>query len=144
MSVDVVAEVKIERPRAAVAAFMFDPKNDPIWTGGLVDCHPEQEGLLETGHKIERVSKMMGRKFGYLIEVVAHEPERSVDMVTDKPFRMEVRYQLDDDGEHTRARIYAKGGGSGFFKVAGGLLGKMVQRSIQNDLESLKTWLESS
>ena len=69
MSVDVSTEVVIARPRPEVAAFMFNPSNDALWTTGVVDCRPLTEGALRTGSRVERVSKMLGRQFGYLVEV---------------------------------------------------------------------------
>lgn len=144
MSVDITAEVTIDRPRAAVAAYMFDPRNDAVWTGGLVDARPLGDGPLVTGSKVERTSKFLGRKFSYLIEVLDHEPEARVEMLTHEPFEMRITYLLDDaPGGATRTRIRAAGGGSGFFQVAGPLLGRMVKRSIQNDLEMLKEALEA-
>ena len=146
MSVDVQVEVEIRRPRAEVAAFMFDPSKDAIWTQGVVECHPRQPGLLAPGHQVERISKFLGRRLSYLIEVTAMEPERFVEMHADKPFEMHVRYELADldgaDGGRTLARITTRGGGTGFFRVAAPLLSKMVERAIRGDLETLRDYLE--
>lgn len=143
MGVDVTAEVFIERPRNEVASFMFDPRQDAIWTTGVVEAHPQQDGLLVTGSKVQRVSKFLGRRMEYLIEVVDHEPDHYVEMSTTEPFEMRVRYELEPHEEGTVTRIHASGGGSGFFKLAAPLLGTMVRRSIQNDLENLKAYLEA-
>ena len=144
MSVDITAEVLIDRPRAEVAAYMFDPRHDATWTGGLVEAKPLNDGPLAKGAKVERVSKFLGRRFGYVIEVLDHEPERRVEMLTTEPFEMRITYLLDDAaGGRTRTRIRAAGGGGAFFQVAGPLLSRMVKRSIQNDLEMLKEALEA-
>lgn len=143
MSVDVSAEVTIDRSRAEVAAYMFDPANDATWTGGLVDARPFNEGPLVKGSRVERTSKFLGRKFSYLIEVLDAEPDEMVEMHTAQPFEMRVRYELEDKDGGTTARIRCAGGGAGFFKLAGPLLATMVRRSIQNDLEMLKAALES-
>lgn len=143
MAVDVFAEVEIARPRAEVAAFMFEPRNDAIWTTGVVEVEPEQDGPLRTGTAVKRISKFLGRRFGYRIEVVDADIDRFVEMTAKEPFEMRVRYELEDRGEgRTLARIRTSGGGTGFFKVAAPLLGRMVRRSITNDLENLKTYLE--
>ena len=44
MSTDVRVEVTIHRARTEVAEFMFEPKNDVIWTTGVVDVRPLTEG----------------------------------------------------------------------------------------------------
>lgn len=144
MSVDITAEVTIARPRAEVAAYMFDPRHDAAWTGGLVDARPLSDGPLRTGSKVERTSKFLGRKFSYVIEVLDHEADAMVRMLTTEPFEMRITYRLEDaEGGATRTSIRAAGGGTGFFAMAGPLLARMVKRSIQNDLLMLKEILEA-
>lgn len=142
MSVDVVTEVVIARPRPEVAAFMFNPRNDALWTTGVVDCRPLTEGPLRTGSRVERVSKMLGRQFAYLVEVTAHAEEAWVEMRVAEPFPMRIRYELEDSPGGTRARIRAQGEATGFFRVATPFLNRMVRRSITNDLENLREYLE--
>ena len=142
MSVDVVTEVVIARPRPEVAAFMFNPHNDALWTTGVVECRPLTEGPLRTGSRVERVSKMLGRQFAYLVEVTAHADEAWVEMRVTEPFPMRIRYELEDCPEGTRARIRAQGEALGFFRVAAPFLNRMVRRSITNDLENLREYLE--
>jgi hypothetical protein len=143
MSVDVVAEVVVARPREQVAAFMFEPRNDAIWTTGVVECRPLTEGPLRTGAKVERVSKFLGRRFGYLVEVTDHAPARFAQMRVTEPFPMNIRYELEDAPGGTRARIRCQGEATGFFRVAAPLMSRMVKRSITNDLENLKEYLEA-
>src|SRR5262245_49739575 len=44
MAIDVRIEILIRLPRAQVAAFMFEPRNDKVWTSGVVDCRPLTDG----------------------------------------------------------------------------------------------------
>lgn len=142
MSVDVLAQVEIERARAEVAAYMFDPRHDAEWTSGVVEARPLQAGPLRTGAKVERVSKFLGRRLEYLIEVT-DAGEDFVEMLSTEPFEMRVRYELEAlDDARTRVSIRAAGGGTGFFRVAAPLLAKMVRRSIQTDLDQLAARLE--
>jgi hypothetical protein len=91
---------------------------------------------------VERISSFLGSKLSYLIRVVDADEDHFVEMTTSEPFEMRVRYQLDDDGAATLASIRTRGGGTGFFQLAAPLLGKMVRRSIQKDLQNLKRELE--
>ncbi|MCI0570103.1 MAG: SRPBCC family protein [Myxococcaceae bacterium] len=143
MSVDVSPQVTISRPRDEVAAFMFDPRNDALWTTGVVESRPLTEGLLRTGSRVERVSKFLGRQFGYLVEVTGHTEGRLVEMRVTEPFPMRIRYELEDCADGTVARIRAQGEAGGFFKLAAPFLSRMVRRSITNDLENLKGYLEA-
>jgi hypothetical protein len=145
MSTDVRVEVTILRSRARVAAFMFDPTNDAIWTTGVVDVRPLTEGRLRVGSKVERTSKFLGRQFAYQYEVVEADDDRLVAMRVEQPFPMVIRYELLDDsgGASTRAAIHARGDAGGFYRIAAPLLNRMVKRSITNDLETLKEYLEA-
>ena len=139
---DVTATTVIRRPRAEVAAYMFDPRNDAQWTTGVDTVRPHADGPLRAGSKVDRNVRFLGRRFGYMYEVTAAEPGRSVEMAVEVPFPMRIRYQLDDQGDATRATIRARGAPSGFFRLFGPLLDPMVRRSIGKDLELLRRRLE--
>lgn len=142
MSTDIQTEVLIRRPRTQVAAFMFDPQNDAIWTTGIVDVRPLTDGRLRTGSKVERTSKFLARQFVYQYEVVDADGDRFVLMRVDEPFPMQIRYELEDSPDGTIARIHAKGDAGGFYRLAAPLLNRMARRSMTNDLEMLKEYLE--
>ena len=142
MSVDVAPEIVINRPRTEVAAFMFEPKFDVLWTTGIVDCKPLTDGRLRTGSRVERVSKFLGRRFSYLVDVTDHGEDRFVLMKVTQPFPMEIRYELEDVSGGTLARIRAKGDATGFFRLAGPFMSRMVRKSIGADLAKLKECIE--
>ena len=123
---------------------MFDPTNDGIWTTGVVTSIPLQPGRLRTGSQVDRVTRFMGRQFGYRYQVLEADGDRSVELAVAKPFPMHIRYELEDAGADTRTRIHAWGDSGGFFKVAAPLMQRMVHRSIANDLKQLKSHLESA
>ena len=142
MAIDVTAEVLIRRPRAEVAAFMFDPRNDAIWTTGVVESRPLDEGRLRTGSRVDRISKFMGRQFGYRYEVIDASEDGFVEMRVDEPFPMRIRYELTDADGATRASIRARGDATGFFRMAAPVMARMVKKNIGKDLELLKAHLE--
>jgi hypothetical protein len=63
MTVDVGPSVAVHRPRAEVAAFMFDPANDLRWTGGITASTPARPGPLVGGATVERTARFLGRRF---------------------------------------------------------------------------------
>ena len=144
MAVDVAPEVTIRRPREAVAAYMFDPAREAEWTTGVVQSHPLTTGRFRTGSRVERISKFLGRRFGYVYEVVAVDDDHSVDLAVAQPFPMQIRYELEDVPEGTRVRIRARGDAGRFFRLASPLLNAMVSRNISKDLALLKRRLEAS
>jgi hypothetical protein len=121
---------------------MFDPQNDAIWTTGIVDVRPLTDGRLRTGSKVERTSKFLARQFVYQYEIVDADSDRFVVMRVDEPFPMQIRYELEDSPDGTIARIHAKGDAGGFYRLAAPLLNRMARRSMTNDLEMLKEYLE--
>ena len=144
MAVDVRVEVRIERPRADVARYMFDPENDAEWTTGVVESRPLDAGPLRVGSRVERVTKFLGRRFAYTYEVVAIEPERAVEMRVTQPFPMHIRYELEDAESGTLASIRARGEPGGFFRIAAPLMTSKVRSNIQKDLELLRDTLMRS
>ena len=141
MEIDVQAEQLIARPRAEVAAYMFDPANDAAWIGGVLEARALSDGPLQPGARVERVASFLGRRFTYVTEVLSFEPERMVEMRATQPFEIRVRYELAEQAGQTLVRIRAAGGGTGFFKLAAPLLGAMVRRNIAGDLQRLQTRL---
>lgn len=144
MSINVKAEVTVRRPRSAVAAYMFDPANDTEWTTGLVDSRPRQQGPLGAGAKVVRTAKFLGRKFDYEFEVVDTDGESFVHMKVDRPFPMQIRYELEDRAEGTLTRIHTWGNPGGFFKLAAPMMAPRVLKNITNDLALLQKHLEVS
>ena len=143
MSTDVRVEVTIARARADVAAFMFDPAHDAIWTTGVVEVRPLTEGRLRVGAKVERTSQFLGRRFAYQYEVVEAEADHFVTMRVEQPFPMRIRYELTDAPGGTRASIHAEGDARGFYRLASSLLNRMVRHNITKDLALLKAHLET-
>ncbi|MDX8028873.1 SRPBCC family protein [Lentzea sp. BCCO 10_0856] len=144
MSVDVRPEVVVRRPRAEVAAYMFDPAHDLAWTGGITASRPDQTGLLVQGATVVRTAKFLGRTFDYGYVVTAHEPDRLIEMKVEKPFPMTVRYELEDVPGGTNVAIRATGSPGGFFAVAEPLMRWQVRRSIRADLGRLKRNVEAA
>lgn len=142
MSVDVRPSVRIDRPRREVAAFMFDPRNDLSWTGGITASTPTQPGPLTEGATVDRTARFLGRTFTYRYVVTHHEPDRLLGLRVDRPFPMVIRYELDDDGTATAVAIQATGSPGRFFGWVTPLLRRQVRRSIGADLDRLRACLE--
>lgn len=143
MSVDVKAEVVIERPRADVAGVMFNPKCDTIWIGGLTNVFPLTPGSLKKGSQVERVGTFMGRGFSAMVDVMRDVPEESVDLTINEPFEMKVRYELKDVPEGTLAKIRLQGMPGDLFQMPASQLSKAIQENITSDLKKLKKHVEN-
>ena len=142
MSVDVRPQVRIRRPRHEVADFMFDPRNDLRWTGGITDSHPAQPGPLVEGASVQRTARFLGRSFTYGYVVTAHQPDALLELKVDRPFPMLIRYELADAAGGTLAAIHAAGSPGRFFGWATPIMRRQVERSISADLRRLRNCME--
>jgi hypothetical protein len=134
----------IGRPRADVALYMFDWRNDSEWIGGISEARLVTDGDFGAGSRVERIASFMGKRVEYVLEVEDYDPEARVAMRSVKgPFPMTVAYDLEDSDGATRARIRVGGDASGFYRIAAPLLNRAAARSIAGDLKRLKTLLES-
>ncbi|HEX9754104.1 MAG TPA: SRPBCC family protein [Gemmatimonadales bacterium] len=138
MEVEVVAESVIHAPRVEVAAYMFDPTNDAAWIAGVVEARLLTPGPLRPRSKVERAVRLLGRRFRYVAEVMAHEPARSLEMFTAEPYTMLVRYQLESLHPGTRVWVRVSANGSTFFQMAPPLLSAILRHNIQRDLKRLR------
>jgi uncharacterized protein YndB with AHSA1/START domain len=118
MSVDVLTEIEIARPRAEVAAFACDPDNATRWYQNIESVEWRSPRPLAVGSRLEFVARFMGRRLAYTYEVREHVPgERFVMSTAQGPFPMETTYTFEDASQGTRMTLRNRGEPSGFAKV---------------------------
>lgn len=143
-SVDVTVATTIARPRSDVFAYTTAVEHDPIWTSGLLEATKLTEGPFGVGTRIERVSKFLGRRMTYTIEITAVDPDRKVEMTTTAgPFPMTIHYEYDDAPGGSIFRIHTFGDPGVFFGLALPVIVPAVRRSITHDVETLRDVLEN-
>jgi len=60
MSIDVVSEIVIDRPRAEVSSFAANPDNVPAWYVNIRSVEWKSEPPLRLGTKVAFVAQFMG------------------------------------------------------------------------------------
>ncbi len=145
MTLDVTARIEIKRNSKAVAAYAFEPTNDPIWIGGISQAQLLTQPPIGSGTQVQRKAKFMGRIIDYVLEVRTLEPDHLMVMESIKsPFPMHVTYQFDSlDSDTTLAMIRVQGTARTFYGLADFLMAPMVKRNLHNDLQRLKAKMES-
>jgi len=144
MSTDVQVDVRVDRPRADVARYATDWRNDPEWIGALSEVTLVTEPPFGVGSQVARVATFLGKRMEYVNEVVVFEPDRRLVMRSVKaPFPMVVTYEFEDVENATLMRIRAQGEATGFYRLGAPLLSRAVTRSITQDLARLKATLEA-
>jgi len=144
MSIDIKVEVVIERPRSRVAELIFDPKSDPLWHSSITRSFPQTAGSLRQGSKVEHVGTFAGKAYSAERVVMRDEPETSLDISSNEPFEMKIRYDLADVPEGTRVSVRVQSVGELLFQMPPAVLSKKVEETIQDDLKRLKKHLEQN
>jgi hypothetical protein len=145
MSVDVVTEIEIERPRSEVAAYASDPDNATAWYRNIEAVDWETPKPLAVGSKLAFVARFLGRRLAYTYEVrELVVDERFVMTTAEGPFPMETTYEWEDTASGgTRMTLRNRGRPSGFPKLAAPLMATAMRRANRKDLEQLRSILES-
>jgi uncharacterized protein YndB with AHSA1/START domain len=138
MSTEVTVERVIGADRERVAAYAMDPGNDAAWIGALTEVNVLTEGPVGEGTRVERVARFLGKRIEYVNEIEVYEPPGRLVMRSVKaPFPMTVTYEFEPVDGGTLMRITTGGDASGFYRLAGALLNRQVERGVAGDLERL-------
>ena len=144
MSVDVISEIVIERPRAEVSAFAANPDNAPAWYFNIKSVEWKSESPFRVGSKIAFVAKFLGRRLAYTYEAVELVPgERLVMHTAEGPFPMETTYSWESTQKGgTRMKLRNRGSPTGFSRLVTPFMEMAIRRANRKDLASLKVLLE--
>ena len=143
MALDETAEIHISHPADEVAAYMFDPANDPRWISGISEAEALGATPVSVGSRVRRRASFLGRRIDYVMEVVALDPGRRLAMhAVEAPMPMDVTYEVEPATQGAIARVRVQGDAGGFYRLAGPLVSAQVGRSIGGDVKRLKGILE--
>ena len=146
MSVDVVSEIEIARPRDAVAAYACDPDNATAWYRNIRSVDWRTPPPLAVGSRLAFVAEFLGRRLTYTYEVVEHVPgERFVMRTAEGPFPMQTTYTWHDaPGGGTAMTLRNRGEPAGFAKLTAAAMAAAMRRANRKDLEQLRAVLEAA
>ncbi|WP_034269981.1 SRPBCC family protein [Haloechinothrix halophila] len=139
---DVSAQRVLPAKPSDVAAYAMDWRHDHEWTQSITNAELTTEaayGGFGVGAEITRTAYFLRKRIDYVLRVDEHEPPHLLDMKSVRgPFPMHVTYRFDDHPDGTLAQIRVRGNASGFYRIAGPLLGPMVRANLRKDLRNLE------
>jgi len=144
VTVDVLTEIEIDRPRDQVSAFACDPANAPAWYKNIEAIEWQTSSPAVVGSRIRFRARFLGRTLEYTYEVRELQPGRRFVMATAQgPFPMETTYTWADvPGGATKMTLRNRGEPSGFAAVTAPVMTRAMRKANQADLRRLKELLE--
>jgi uncharacterized protein YndB with AHSA1/START domain len=137
--------VDIEMPPEKVFAFATDPASTALWAGPVAESKQTSEGPLGVGTTSTRVTQILGRSMESDYEVTEYEPNSKYSAKTTSgplPIIETLLFDATESGTNVTL-IGDLEGGTGFFKLAEPILGRIAQRQTTSDLGALKDLLEA-
>jgi hypothetical protein len=145
MTVDVLSEIEIARPRADVAAFAANPDNAPLWYANIKSVEWRTTPPLRVGSRLAFVAHFLGRRLVYTYEVAEFiEDERLVMRTAEGPFPMETTYTwMSTSSDRARMKLRNRGDPRGFSLLLSPFMSAAIRRANKKDLARLKAVLEA-
>lgn len=122
-----------------------DPSNAPRWYRRIKTADWVAHSPLRVGSRVTFSAKFLGKQLVYTYEVIEFTPGESMTMRTaEGPFPMETTYTWAPvDISSTHMTLRNQGEPAGFSKLAAPLMSMAMKRAMRQDLQELKTVLES-
>ncbi|HEU4916869.1 MAG TPA: SRPBCC family protein [Acidimicrobiia bacterium] len=135
----------IARPAGEVFGFVADSSNNPLWQKGQTSCIWTSPPPIGVGSTYDQEARFLGRTVRNTFEVVEFDPGHSITIRSIAgTFPITVRRTVEELGP-TSSRVTAeiRGEPGSVFRVAGPLLRRMAQRSVDADYDRLQRLLDS-
>jgi hypothetical protein len=137
--------IHIERPAEDVFAFVAEAENNPRWRSYVVDTRWIDPGPMRVGRRGLQESRILGRRYAVVAEVVVWQPHHVVvwqTMAGGATVRTDCAVEPDGDG--CRLTISAEGESTnGLLRLLGPLAIAVMTRQATADLRKLSAALES-
>jgi uncharacterized membrane protein len=144
VGIHVEEQIRIQRPRAEVAAWAADPDNAPRWRKDVDKVEWKSQPPLRTGARIALTTPSLGLPLAYRYTVEEHVPgERTVLRTEEGPFPIETTLSFADAGDGATEVMLTTSGEKKGSKVANRILERTIRRTSRKDLARLKKILES-
>ena len=137
--------VIINKPVAEVFAYVENNENSTKWQSGVVSMQMDEGPDNVVGSRYTEVRKFMGKEMKTTMEITAFkENEKWAGKVIKGPVPYEVTMTYAAVPEGTKITTVVEGEPKGFFKLAENMVASTLDKSLEEDLNRLKTLLEGT
>ncbi len=136
--------VSIDRTREDVFDYFTDPANGAQWQSSVQSSQWASQPPYGVGSTQNSVNRFLGRKIESTVEVTAWDrPSKYGFKVIEGPVPLQGVAGLTTSGEYgTELTMDIEAEFGGFFKLAEGLVGKQLEKTLDTDFNALKLVLE--
>ena len=136
--------VSIARTREDVFDYVTDPANDAQWQSSVQSSQWASQPPHGVGSTQNLVNRFLGRKIKSTLEVTAWDrPNKYGFKVIEGPVPFQGVTELTTSGDRgTELTVDIEAEFGGFFKLAEGLVGKQLEKTLDTDFNALKLVLE--
>ncbi len=135
--------IRVGRPVEEVFAFVADVENNPRWRAAVVETRWLDPGPTKPGRRGEQTSRVMGRRYSVVAEVVDWDPPHHVSWATTAGGAdVQTHVRVEPAGEGSLVTLEAVGAFTGMWRLLTPLAARMLRRQSRTDAERLQALLE--
>jgi len=132
----------VDRPASAAWQVLADYRYDPMWRTGVRTMNQQPPGLVTVGTTTLEILRFAGRTYRIPGEVIAVEPEQSIQWAASKATGG--RYVDTIDDTSCRIRLELNIQIRGFERLLAPLLIRMMNRTLDTDIDRLASLLHAN
>ena len=137
--------VIINKPVAEVFAYVQNNENSTKWQSGVVSMQMDEGPDNVVGSRYTEVRKFLGKEMRTTLEITAFtENVKWAAKVIKGQVLYEVTMTYAAVPEGTKITTVVEGEPKGFFKLAENMVASTLDKSLEEDLNQLKTLLEGT
>lgn len=134
-------DVFIPRRPEDVFDYLDKAENLPVWDSSIMEAEQISDGPNDVGSRWRGGSKILGRRFEWVVEIFEREPpRRTASRVVEGKLQFTVTNTLEPEGDGTRFtyRVEAAPGLADVFgRLADPLVEKAQRRTVRANLDTL-------
>src|SRR4051812_6875675 len=134
-------DVHISRPSQEVFDYLTTPENLPVWDSSVLEVERVTPGPVQVGNRWRGVSKILGLRFGWTLELTELEPRtRWVTRTVEGKLKFAVTHRVEPENGGTRYtfKVEAESGLGGIFgRLADPIVEQAQRRTVRANLDTL-------